>query len=109
MKIALDTRLGLQLEHSSPVLSCMIEYVALVIRRHLVGSDGRTAYERLKGRGDRRRVLEFGEHVLYKPLKGSDHPSRPLDARFVEGIYLGIMDISGEVLVGVGDEVSPRG
>ena len=74
MKIALDTRLGVQLATSTPILSWMIEYAALVIRRHLVGSDGRTAYERLKGRGDRRRVLEFDEHVLYKPLKGSDHP-----------------------------------
>ena len=83
----------------------MIEYAAIILRRHMVGTDGRTVYERLKGRGDRRRVIEFGEKVLYKSLKRPEDPGRPLDARFVDGIYLGVMDISGEIVVGVGEEV----
>ena len=53
MEIALDSRLETRLQHSGPILSWMVEYAAVIVRRHLVGTDSRTAYERLKGRGDR--------------------------------------------------------
>ena len=43
--------------------------------------------------------------MLYRQLEDSNHQPRPLDARFEEGIYIGIHDISGEVLIGVGEHV----
>ena len=105
MKLGLEARVGAEIPDDPPVISWMIEYASVLLRRNLVGPDGRTEYERLKGRGDRRRLIEFGESVLYRPLKASNHQPRPLDARFEEGVYRGIHEISGEVLVGVGEHV----
>jgi hypothetical protein len=67
MKIALSENIGADILDDAPVVSWMSEYAAFLLRRHLVGPDGRTAYERCKGRGDRNRLIEFGEVVLYKP------------------------------------------
>ena len=105
MKIALSENIGAEIPDDAPVVSWMIEYATLLLRRHLVGTDGRTAYERWKGRGDRRRLREFGETVLYKPLKDSADIPRPLEERFKEGTVWGISEISGETLVGVGEEI----
>lgn len=105
MKLALDTSVGTTIDDDKPIISWLVEYSALVLRRHLVGSDGRTAYERLKGRGDRRRLVEFGECVVYKPLKSAFHQPRPLEARFEDVIFLGLSDVSGEVLVGLGAHI----
>ena len=105
MKLALEARLGAEMADDTPIVSWLIEYASVLLRRHLVGADGRTAYESLKGRGDRRRLIECGEAVLYRQLKDSSHPPRPLDARFAEGVFLGIHDILGEILIGVGEHV----
>ena len=60
LKLALEARLGTDIVDDAPKISWLIEYASVLLRRHLVGADGRTAYERLKGRGDRRRLTEFG-------------------------------------------------
>ena len=105
MKLALEARLGTEIADDAPIISWLIEYSSVLLRRHLIGADGRTASERRKGRGDRRRLTEFGEHILYRPLKHSSRQPRPLDPRFEKGTFLGIHDISGEILVGVGENV----
>ena len=57
MKLGLETNIGATIEDKAPVISWLIEYAAFLLRRYLVGSDGRTAYERWKGRRDRRRLI----------------------------------------------------
>lgn len=77
MKLALEARVGAEVADDAPIISWLIEYAAVLLRRNLFGVDGRTAYERPKGRGDRRWLIEFGESVLYRQLKGSSHQPRP--------------------------------
>ena len=57
-----------------------------------------TAYRRLKGKDHEVKVAEFGECVLYMTpgITGKDK----LDARWENGIWLGIRDRSGEIIVG---------
>ena len=66
--------------------------------RYAIGVDGRTAYARMNGKKFAREVAEFGEHVwYYKPgVVGRDK----LDVRCESGIWLGIRDESGEVIIG---------
>ena len=40
------------------------------MNRFKVGEDGKTAYERIKGKTTRPTGVEFGEKLLYKKKKG---------------------------------------
>ena len=63
MKSALDKRLGTNLGITANVLPWLIEYASVLLNRYLVGKDGKTAYERLKGKTSKMLGFEFGETV----------------------------------------------
>ena len=52
------------------VMTWLVEHACSINRRVAVGSDGKTPVERLRGRRGRDLVAEFGERVLYIPLRG---------------------------------------
>jgi hypothetical protein len=99
MKDALESRIGEEISPDHVVMTWLAEYAATLLRRCLVSSDGRTPYEKMKGRPSRRPVAEFGEKVWYRPLHGK--PRTSLDPVMNEGIFVGVLDRSDEVLVAV--------
>jgi hypothetical protein len=98
MKDALEHRLCCTIPPDHPIMTWMVEYAASLLRRCLVTTDGRTPYEKIKGRASRRSVAVFGEKVWYKPSHGR---SKTLDYVLEEGIFLGVQDRSDEALIGV--------
>ena len=52
------------IEH--PVWSWMVEYAAFLWTRFNVSRDGKTAYERLKGKRAKVHGIEFGEGIMWK-------------------------------------------
>ena len=70
MKDALDTRLGEKLPPDSPVITWLVQYAAVLWSRYAVSKDGKTAYERIRGKQCVRPIAEFGERIHYRPLKG---------------------------------------
>ena len=62
---ALERKLRVSLPSQHPVFSWLVEHVADVMTKYLVGVDGHTAYERLYGKAVREEGLEFGEQVLF--------------------------------------------
>ena len=67
------------------------------------GDDGRTAWERRKGRSFKRDMHEFGEQVLY--LKPGSAGKDKFDARWERGIFLGMKEDSGEWFIGTSSGV----
>ena len=63
-----------------------------------MGSDGKTPHERLRGRKSKRQLMEFGEAVHFLPLDIKEHPNS--DARFQDGIWLGVRLGTEEYLIG---------
>ena len=59
MKDALDTRLGEKIPPDSTVLAWLVQYAAVVWNRYAVSSDGKTAYERIRGKQCTRPIAEF--------------------------------------------------
>ena len=55
-----------------------------------VGKDGRTAYERIKGKRSSVQLVPFGERVLYLPLKPKGTRANKMDPKFRYGIWVGI-------------------
>ena len=62
---ALEARYEYEMEGDSQMLPWMVKHAGVVISRYRVGTDGRTARERLTGKRCRREQVEFGECVMY--------------------------------------------
>ena len=101
LKSALQDRYQLQLDPKHPILPWLVDYSGALISRFQRGADGRTPYERSARKPWRVKLPEFGECVLYQPLKGESSGSK-LDPRFENGVYLGIQE--GSALKWIGTE-----
>ena len=96
-KLALESRLGQGLPIEHPVVAWLIEHAADILNKTQVGRDGRTPYERLKGRKYAGVFLEFGAQVMLKvsgKLQGG-----LMQERWVDGTWLGMRWSSQEHLV----------
>ena len=88
LKSAVESRWGVKIGARHSIVPWLVEYAAVLLNRFEVGRDGRTAFERSKGRKARTLGLEFGEAVLWKrkPVGGS---LTKLSCLWDDGIYLG--------------------
>ena len=59
----LGSRLNDKLKRESVLIPWMVRHAASLMSKFIVGSDGMTAYRRLKGREFRNGIAEFGECV----------------------------------------------
>lgn len=77
----------------------LIEYASFLLNRFEVGHDGKTSWERCKGKRAKTLGIEFGEAVLWrrKPLGGA---LAKLTSMWEDGVYLGVKGKSGEIIVG---------
>ena len=100
---ALERKLGsfkLQLNH--PVVSWMIKHTAAQITRYRVRASGMTSYQMMKGRKCVEPIAEFGECILFRPLKTKSETAHKnsWSDRYVEGVYLGSDIRTNESIVG---------
>jgi hypothetical protein len=81
-----------------PLMPWIVEYAGHLLNRFEVSQDGKTAYERLKGKSARTLGIELGESVLWKrrPVGGALAKATWL---WEDGIFLGIRGASGEIIV----------
>ena len=93
---------------SHPMLTWLVQHAADCLSKHQIGEDGKTAYERLKGKKFSRAVVEFGEKIHYrKNPKG--HKDNKLDGKWGEGYFLGFYWKTSEALVGTPEGVKRAG
>ena len=74
MRSALINRVGLKFSALHPVMAWLVSHAADVVNKFRVGSDGKTAYERAKGKTFKREVVEFGERVFCRRGKVDNIP-----------------------------------
>ena len=63
LKDALEARIGCELtgpREGEPILSWLVEFASVLLNRYEVSKDGKTAYERLRGRNRNFLVSNFG-------------------------------------------------
>ena len=72
----------------------------MMISRFSVGRDGRTAYERRKGRKCHIHVMPFGELVWYKEIRRQKARDDKFNSYWMKGIWLGHSRSNNEVLIG---------
>jgi hypothetical protein len=99
MRNALEKRCDVQIEANSCIWSWMAEYAAVLLNRMEIGHDGKTAYERLKGKKATLHGFEFGEKVLWR-RKTAVGALGKLTCLWEDGIFLGVKSLTGEFIVG---------
>jgi len=104
LKSALQARYGCEIGPRHVVLPWLVDYAGATLRRYQRGADGRTAYERSTRKPWRLKLPEFGEGILYQPLKGERAGSK-LDPKFEKGIFLGIQEGSALKWIGTNEGV----
>ena len=93
LKHSLQENLKANLEPQHAVMTWLVEYAGLLLSRHKVRFNGKTAYENRRGKRASMPICQFGEKILYLPLKTVPH------RKFQYGIFVGIQQKSNEVLV----------
>ena len=73
LKLALEKRWGMAIPHRHAVVPWIMEYAGFLLNTFEVGHDGKTSFERLKGRKSKVLGIEFGEavHWRMKPARGA--------------------------------------
>jgi hypothetical protein len=100
LRCGLEQRLGVKLSGKHPVMAWLVEHGADLLSRYVVGEDGRTGYERLKGKKCTTEAVEFGEKVHYKLNMKAKSKDDKMEAKWDEGFYLGRWWRTGEAIVG---------
>ena len=101
MLLALERRLKSRVSVHHRILPWLVEHAADTINRFAVSSDGRTAFERVKGKRYHGEVVEFGRKIMYKIPRKPEGGS--MEERWVPGVWLGKRYLSDEHLVAVED------
>ena len=85
MRSALESRLGVILDAEHVVWTWLVEYAGYLVNRGEVGHDGKTAYERSKGKVGKLPGFEFMESVLWK-RRAMGGPLGKLTCMWNEGV-----------------------
>ena len=99
MRSALEEKWGAKLDVAHPVWTWMAEYAGWLLTRFEVGHDGKTAYERIKGKSAKVQGMEFAEGVLWKRRREGG-PLGKLACMWEDGVFLGVKGSTGEIIIG---------
>ena len=82
----------------STVLKWLVRHATWTLTTFHVGSDGKTAHQRIRGKPFNQQVAAFGEPILFKPHKTTG-PQQKLAVNWMDGCWLGFNTITGEHIV----------
>ena len=98
-KLDLETKLKMAVGIGHPCIAWLVDNVADIINKFKIGHDGRTAYERLKGKTYKGVIHEFGSVILHRI------PEKPqgglMMERWVQGVWLGKRFTTDEHMIGL--------
>ena len=92
---ACQERMGTRIKLEEKIVIFMAEYAAYLINRLEVGKDGKTAYERCRGKRATVLAIEFGEKLLWKVRQ--KNRLEKLNPRWKYGVFVVVKATSGEV------------
>jgi hypothetical protein len=94
LKSDLETEYAQIIPADHPALVWLVRHSGLNIFRFHKGADGMTAYRRIKGKDFNRKIVKFGENIMW--LRPKSITKRKSEYKWEEGIWLGIREESGE-------------
>ena len=85
-KDQLEERASVKLRSTDVIVLWMVRRAAMVYSRCNVGEDGKTAYERQRGRTCNLEVIPFGEFVRCKKFGEISQERKSLESSWFEGV-----------------------
>ena len=79
-KEQLEDQAKIKLQPEDAILQWMIRWGAMVPSRFLVGKDGKTGFERRRGRKCKLHCVPFGEKVWYKRIREGKHKEDKMES-----------------------------
>ena len=99
LKDAFETRVGVRLPSNHNILAWLVDFAGTAVNRYEVGRDGKTPFERLRGKQLILIGVKFGENVNFRRTAVGVRMAK-LDSLWSDGVFLGYRSVSGEVVVG---------
>ena len=88
MRSALNTNLGIKVDRNHLAMTWLVKYAGTLLNIFHVSSDGKTAYQRRKGKATHPVLVPFCEKTLYKPAMDKKPRENKLEERFHDGIFM---------------------
>ena len=101
----IEDKAGIKVECGDNITLWIIRWAAMVCSRYLVGKDGRTAYERRRGRKCKDQIVAIGEKVWYKKVREGKERKDKFESEWELGIWLGRSRNSNEAIIGTSEGV----
>jgi hypothetical protein len=105
IKAATEKLIGTPIPRGHCVLAWLIEWCCTIINRYSKGADGRTPYQRVRGKESNRPICQFGERLLWRPLKTAANRRDKDEPNYQDGYWLGIIHRTDEVIIGTPEGV----
>ena len=86
MKMSLERKINKMIPSRHPLMTWLVEHVADVLNKFVVGKDGRTAHERSRGKKYHGEMIEFGRRI---PHESWQAPGRFHEGKVVRGHLCG--------------------
>ncbi|CAK0857324.1 unnamed protein product [Prorocentrum cordatum] len=101
---ALEILQGIKVEHESALVPWLVLWAAYVYNRFSRDVNGKTPYEKTKGKPFRRELLPFGERIHWLPAdkskkRGDAQGMNKLENKWRTGHFLGVQEGSDEAFV----------
>ena len=97
LRSACEERLKVKIKPEEKLTIFMAEYAAYLLNRLEIGKDGKTSYERVRGKRATVMAIEFGEKLLWKVRQRNK--LEKLNPRWDYGVFVGVKADSGEIWV----------
>ena len=105
LKSCLESQIGYKIPVRHPLISWLVRHAACLIMWCSKGHDGRTAYQRIKGREFKTKLMAFGEFCRFKNRSHEPVANVRDGTRFHSGIFVGIDQRTGQYMIYSGDEI----
>ncbi len=98
LRSALQSNLQHVIGRNHIIIKWLVKYAATLINIASVGKDSKTAYDRRHGRKWKKALPIFGECIWW--MRPESKGEQKLETRWEDGVYLGVVTESGEIIVG---------
>ena len=105
LKSQIEEEAKIKLDGTDVIVQWIVRWAAMLPSRFLKGKDGKTAFQRRRGRKCEIPTEKMGEKVWYKELKGKDDTKGKFETDWKEGLWLGHARSSNEIVIGTREGV----
>ena len=104
LKGCLEERVQMRIPADHPMIAWVVQHAALLLTTRVRGHDGKTAWERVRGKPFGTRLMGIGEHCRWK-LRSKEPIEHGRGHRFNTGTFVGMDRLTGQYMLYTADGI----